>query len=283
VRFPSGVSVQREALVVQVTISKRLAIILLVLVALLVPAAAFAGSIFADVDDNNVHIDGIEWVRNNGVTQGCTATQYCPKEKVSREQMASFLYRLSGNDPLTAPSVNAARLAGKPASAYAGAPTLTRLHYTGQDTKSVTAQYQKIRTVGSFNKDTSGSDLLLMWNGHGGASGDVDNRFCEFQLRIDNRNDQNQTSTNFNLETGSSAVLFAANSPIGITGMFRDVGAGNHTVSIWARGTDNTTCRLNTRNFGQDVFVHEVAGKKGTAQVSSGGVVDEFVGGYPAG
>ena len=42
----SGVSVQREALVVQVTISKRLAIILLVLVALLVPAAAFAGSIF---------------------------------------------------------------------------------------------------------------------------------------------------------------------------------------------------------------------------------------------
>jgi hypothetical protein len=38
--------------------------------------------------------------------------------------------------------------------------------------------------------------------------------------------------------------------------MFRGVGAGSRTVSIWARGTDNTTCRLNTRNFGQDVFVY---------------------------
>ena len=268
---------------VQVTVSKRLAITVLVVLALLVPTAALAGSIFADVSDNNVHIDGIEWVRNNGVTQGCTATEYCPKEKVSREQMATFMYRLSGNDPLTSPSVNASRLAGKPASAYAGTPTLTRLHYTGQDTKSVTAQYQKIRGVGTFTKANGSSDLLLMWNGHGGATGDVDNRFCEFQLRVDDKNDQNQTSTNFNLETGSSAVLFAPNSPIGITGMFRGVGSGNHTVSIWARGTADTTCSLNTRNFGQDVFVFEVVGQKGTAQVNNPATLGEFVGGYPAG
>ena len=36
-----------------------------------------------------------------GITQGCTATEYCPNEFVTRDQMAAFLLRALGWHPLT--------------------------------------------------------------------------------------------------------------------------------------------------------------------------------------
>jgi CSLREA domain-containing protein len=38
--------------------------------------------------------DEIEWLYANGITAGCSATRYCPKGTVTREQMASFLARM---------------------------------------------------------------------------------------------------------------------------------------------------------------------------------------------
>jgi hypothetical protein len=35
----------------------------------------------------------IEWLVNSGITGGCAATRYCPKQSVTREQMAAFLSR----------------------------------------------------------------------------------------------------------------------------------------------------------------------------------------------
>ncbi len=46
------------------------------------------------------------------MTKGCSSTGYCPKDNVTREQMAAFMRRLSGNDPGVAPSVNADQLDG---------------------------------------------------------------------------------------------------------------------------------------------------------------------------
>ena len=91
----------------RVTISTRTALVLMVLALLAVPATATATHIFGDVSDTNVHAAGIEWVKDAGVTVGCTATEYCPGDPVTRAQMGTFMYRLSGNDPATPPSVNA--------------------------------------------------------------------------------------------------------------------------------------------------------------------------------
>ena len=92
----------------QITISKRAAFMVLMAVLLVIPVVALAGAVFDDVSDGSTHIDGITFMKTSGVSVGCDAlNNYCPKDNVTREQMGTFMYRLSGNDPATPPSVNA--------------------------------------------------------------------------------------------------------------------------------------------------------------------------------
>jgi hypothetical protein len=56
-------------------------------------AAPCAG--FTDVDTSSSFCKNVEWIKNRGVTLGCTsATLYCPTQSVSRLQMAAFMNRL---------------------------------------------------------------------------------------------------------------------------------------------------------------------------------------------
>lgn len=71
--------------------------IILGTVLVIAPAAALAAHQFDDVPDSNIFHDDIDWMRDNGVTKGCNPPandQYCPKENVTREQMAAFMHRL---------------------------------------------------------------------------------------------------------------------------------------------------------------------------------------------
>ncbi len=94
---------------IEISIPKRLALVIAVAAALAVPAVALAQTVFNDVPDTSAHIKGITFVKDSGVSLGCdTNNNYCPDDPVQRDQMATFLYRLSGNDPSTPPSVHAA-------------------------------------------------------------------------------------------------------------------------------------------------------------------------------
>jgi hypothetical protein len=55
-------------------------------------AAPCAG--FTDVQDTDPFCASVAWIKNRGVTQGCTASAYCPNDPVTRLQMAAFLSRL---------------------------------------------------------------------------------------------------------------------------------------------------------------------------------------------
>lgn len=76
------------------------------------PIAVYASHQFGDVPNSNPFHADIDWLADAGVTKGCGGSNYCPKENVTREQMAAFMRRLSGNDPNVAPSVNANQLGG---------------------------------------------------------------------------------------------------------------------------------------------------------------------------
>jgi hypothetical protein len=76
------------------------------------------GSVFDDVDDTATHIDGITFMKDSGVSVGCGGNDYCPSDKVAGAQMGTFMYRLSGTDPATDPSVNPALLEGYAASDF---------------------------------------------------------------------------------------------------------------------------------------------------------------------
>ena len=61
------------------------------------PVAAWAAHTFDDVPNSNVFHDDIEWLADSGVTKGCNPpanTRFCPKDEVTREQMAAFMHRL---------------------------------------------------------------------------------------------------------------------------------------------------------------------------------------------
>ena len=56
-------------------------------------AAPCAG--FTDVQDTDTFCPNVEWVKNRGITLGCTSsTLYCPADPVTRLAMAAFLNRL---------------------------------------------------------------------------------------------------------------------------------------------------------------------------------------------
>lgn len=55
-------------------------------------AAPCAG--FDDVDSSDPFCANIAWMKNRGITLGCSANLYCPEAAVTRAQMAAFMARL---------------------------------------------------------------------------------------------------------------------------------------------------------------------------------------------
>lgn len=74
----------------------------------LIPVVAWASHRFSDVPDSNVFHEDIGWLAESGVTLGCNPpenTEYCPKDDVTREQMAAFLRRLAVNQVVDSATV----------------------------------------------------------------------------------------------------------------------------------------------------------------------------------
>ena len=62
------------------------------------------GDSFTDVPRANPFYKRIETVLHAGVTVGCTATEYCPSQKVARDQMAIFIARAIAGGGANVPS-----------------------------------------------------------------------------------------------------------------------------------------------------------------------------------
>jgi S-layer homology domain len=73
---------------------RRGAAALIVGLAILLPASALAViSPFGDVDGTNPFYTNILNMANSGITSGCGGGNFCPKDPITREQMAAFLNR----------------------------------------------------------------------------------------------------------------------------------------------------------------------------------------------
>jgi hypothetical protein len=71
------------------------------------PLGVLASHQFSDVPTSSTFHEHIAAIRDAGVTTGCGINLYCPKDFVTREQMAAFLNRLGALGPGTTPVVNA--------------------------------------------------------------------------------------------------------------------------------------------------------------------------------
>lgn len=105
-------------------VRSRTLLVLVAFAVLIVPVIAFAAAGFGDVDSDNVFVADIQWMKDNGITNGCnppTNTNFCPDDPVTRQQMAAFMRRLAVNKVVdAATAVNADTLDGAHASAFLG-------------------------------------------------------------------------------------------------------------------------------------------------------------------
>lgn len=173
--------------------------------ALLVPVGAVAATGFTDVAPDSVHADGIEFAVDAGVTAGCgDGSAYCPSDAVTREQMATFLHRLSGHADGIAPSVDAATVGGMTpedlqgqegpqgqpgANALVSVDTFEYTDRISNDGPSGTTTSRELGTYTKLEDDTvlriTGSPYL-----HAGSS---ESGTCSWWVTVDGLNSDGET------------------------------------------------------------------------------------------
>ncbi|MBR3416005.1 MAG: S-layer homology domain-containing protein, partial [Clostridia bacterium] len=62
-----------------------------------------APSGFDDVPSEEWYTDAVAWARNAGVVKGLTETTFGPDEYITREQLATMLFRFSSSAPVSVP------------------------------------------------------------------------------------------------------------------------------------------------------------------------------------
>ena len=119
---------------------RKVAMIVVVLAVLIAPvAAAGATSLWADVPDDSIFVNDTNWMKVTGVSIGCNPpanTNYCPKDFLTREQMAAFMHRLSDAQVVNAATAIDAENAEN-ADAVDGRDANELMSITGSDSGSL--------------------------------------------------------------------------------------------------------------------------------------------------
>jgi hypothetical protein len=151
---------------------RRLITVALAAAALAFPLGAVASHQFTDVPTSSPYHADIDAIRDAGITTGCAPGLYCPKDFVTREQMAVFLNRLGALQAGKTPVVNATKVDGFDASsinrfAYADISTTetltwpTRLIYGTVTITAPTSGYVLVNTSVTIFSNTCGMDCLV--------------------------------------------------------------------------------------------------------------------------
>lgn len=150
---------------------------------------ALASHQFSDVPNSNAFHADIDALVDAGVTAGCGSGKYCPKANVTREQMAAFMNRLGALAPGRIPVVNADKLDGLDASAFASSSVADDawayvisnggLHASSGNltvTKPDTGEYCVVVSKRQSHKaaqvtlaDPGGNKIVSVGTGHGSA------------------------------------------------------------------------------------------------------------------
>jgi hypothetical protein len=83
------------------------------------PLGVIASHQFTDVPTSSTFHADIDAIRDAGITTGCGPNVYCPKDFVTREQMAAFLNRLGALQAGKTPVVNADKVDGLNSTQFA--------------------------------------------------------------------------------------------------------------------------------------------------------------------
>ena len=132
----------------------------------------------------------------------------------------------------------------------ANVPVHTTLSYSNYVSLGTSSTFVEFRSLGTFIKQDSATDIRLVWLSHAGGSGQT-NSSCNFQPRVDGSADSN----------GYGAVVTANGEsfPVTVVQTYSGLAAGPHSVTLWARNTSvwGGTCFDNAGNYGRKVYIEE--------------------------
>lgn len=202
---------------------KRSIVALLVMAALMIPAAVYASHRFNDVPDSHTHHTGIGWMADNNITAGCNPpsnTNFCPDENVTRGQMATFMKRLAENNV-----VDAATLDGADSGAYTNPASSTLSDNVGLDLSTV-VELAELSITAPAGGGLVINGQLTPWTAVVGEATywlQVDNAACTFNVANFYSIANGRIEQTGNFGTSGSVVGTAA------------VGTGAHTVTFCGR------------------------------------------------
>ena len=126
------------------------------------PLGVVASHQFTDVPNTNSFHADIDALADAGVTTGCAAGKYCPKDFVTREQMAAFLNRLGALGPGKSPVVNADKVDGLNSTQFARSDVNTP-GVTSCTRSSMRPSYSDTEylTNGAFISPTAGENWFV--------------------------------------------------------------------------------------------------------------------------
>jgi hypothetical protein len=138
------------------------------------------------------------------------------------------------------------------ASGPAGAPgTEKRMvlpELTAGIDDSPSASPKLLLTVGTFTKVQPATVIKVTWSGHVSAEPALD--FCVFRVTIDDSG----ADASAGFATTGGTEQFGV--PVGLTAVFSNIGAGQHSVQIYDNG-DAARCVVNPGQFNDSFLVEE--------------------------
>lgn len=197
-----------------------------------IPIAALAGNVFNDVADDHTHIEGITWVKDSGVSVGCDNNgNYCPDDNVTRAQMGTFMYRLSGNDPATAPSVAAASAENADKLDGRHANELTRVAYDQESYSTLDGANGTFGVGLSATMEAPGKGFLIISASANIESGVTDTVVCGIEV-----NQAQVVPSTRIIEVGANWRGICATDAV-----YKAYGAGTFVVDLFFSNLDPTT------------------------------------------
>jgi len=206
----------------------------------LAPVAVSASHTFTDVPDTHIFHSDIAWMADNGITSGCTPTEYCPGDSVTRGQMAKFLRNVAENkvvDAATAETADHATTADSATDAATVdgyAPTDLTLATGNSTTFSIATLTSHTNTTIEEITATAPIDGYFMVNANASWLDSDDSRILHW-LQVDDTACTNTTVPVASVDFGyGSTTALAQNDNVAIGGVIA-VTAGSHTVTLCAR------------------------------------------------
>jgi hypothetical protein len=204
----------------------RTGLVVLVTAIIVAPLTALAAHQFTDVPDSNIFHNDISWLADAGVTKGCNSahTEFCPKDVVTRDQMAAFMHRLAINQVVDADKVDG--IDAEPLANHQVAMATSSTGAAASTTTDLVSLDVSLDDQCSGATSADNHRLLVTWHG---SVNEIDDLNLDFYVAVDGTDIGGIQADIFRATLGVQT-----SETVSLTTLIQGVPAGDHSVTVRA-------------------------------------------------